>query len=199
MTNTYIHTYTHTLTHTHTFSRQGLLGIAFHPNFVANGRLFVSYTCAAGAPDCAADGVLTVYEYYFNPENTRNPTQLGNPISYRKIIEFIGEEREVNNHNGGQLLFKPWPIMDPILYIITGDTGTGGGPSQDLNSLLGKVLRINVDSGFDPNTETYGIPNDNPFVNTPGARPEVYAWGLRNVWRCSFDSARPNDYFMCGE
>ena len=129
--------------------KQGLLGIAFHPNFVANGRFFASYTCAEGSPECSADGVLTVYEYYFNPENTRNPAQLGNPISYRKIIELTGFQREANKPIGGQILFKQWPNLEPELYIITGDSGTGGGPSQELNSLVGKVLRINVDTGFD--------------------------------------------------
>ena len=85
------------------------------------------------------------------------------------------------NHNGGELAFGP----DGRLYMGTGDGGGGGDPDgngQDLGVLLGKVLRLGVDGG-----PTYTVPTDNPFVSTPGARPEIWAWGLRNPWRFSFD------------
>ena len=76
--------------------------MAFHPNFQANGRFFVSYTCLAGSPECAADGTLTVFEFYFDPMNVMNPQQL-NVVSFRKVIDFVAAEREANNHNGGQV------------------------------------------------------------------------------------------------
>ncbi|MEZ5079603.1 MAG: PQQ-dependent sugar dehydrogenase [Thermoleophilia bacterium] len=146
---------------------QGLLGLAFHPDHEANGLLYVNYTDRGGATN--------VVEYRAPaggpaiPESARVVLEVGQPYS---------------NHNGGNLAFGP----DGMLYIGLGDGGSGGDPenrAQDLESLLGKMLRIDVD-GRDPGRE-YRIPADNPFVDRPDARPEIWALGLRNPWRYSFD------------
>jgi glucose/arabinose dehydrogenase len=147
---------------------RGLLGLAFHPSFAANGRLFVHYTDRDGstvvselrAPDPAAPRV--------DPATERILLTLAQPFS---------------NHNGGQIAFGP----DGYLYIGLGDGGSGGDPldaGQDLTTLLGKVLRIDVDGA-----EPYAVPEGNPFVGVSNALPEIWAYGLRNPWRFSFDRA----------
>jgi glucose/arabinose dehydrogenase len=150
-------------------NEQGLLGLAFHPDFRTNGRFFVYYTAKAA-------GANTVAEY-------RAPlpsSDAADPGSGRVLLA-IPDTR--SNHNGGQLAFGP----DGFLYAGTGDGGGAGDPdrsAQDRNHLFGKILRIDVDRG-DP----YGIPADNPFVAQGNAKPEVWALGLRNPWRFSFDRA----------
>ncbi len=144
----------------------GLLGLAFHPLYESNGYLFVNYTRAA-------DGSTVVARY---SRDTDNPS-LADPQSETVLLTV---EQPAENHNGGQLLFGP----DGYLYIALGDGGSGGEPAQNPMSLLGKMLRIDVDVNEAP---WYAIPPDNPFVNDPSARDEIWALGLRNPWRSSFD------------
>ncbi len=170
------------------YDERGLLGLAFHPHFRENGRFFVYYSAPlrAGAPaNWNHTGRLSEFRIIAS-----NPDQ-ADPGSERILLEI--DEPQMN-HNGGQLAFGP----DGFLYIGLGDggaandTGQGHSPqgnAQDLNSLLGKILRIDVDSG-DP----YAIPHDNPFVGTEG-RDEIYAYGLRNPYRFSFDAKGTNALF----
>jgi glucose/arabinose dehydrogenase len=153
---------------------RGLLGLAFHPRFATNRRLFVDYTRAR-------DGGTIVSELRASADGSRV-----DPSSER-IILFVPQP--FANHNGGQLAFGP----DGYLYIGLGDGGSGGDPygnGQNRNVLLGKILRIDVD-GPHAAGKAYGIPPDNPYAAggfAPGeARPEVWAYGLRNPWRFSFD------------
>ncbi len=153
-------------------SERGLLSIAFHPDYENNGRFFVNYTDQKGH--------TVVAEYRVSADPNR-----GDPNSERVLLYI---EQPAANHNGGQLQFGP----DDYLYIGMGDGGRAGDPwgnAQNLSVLLGKMLRIDVDAG-----EPYGIPADNPFVDTEGARPEIWAYGLRNPWRFSFDRATGDLY-----
>jgi glucose/arabinose dehydrogenase len=152
---------------------QGLLGLAFHPNFAQNGYFYV---------DHVAD----------NPRRTiiaRYSVSSSNINQANRSSEFVLLEvdQPFENHKGGQIAFGP----DGYLYIALGDGGSGGDPlgnGQNRKTLLGKILRIDVDSSSQE--LNYGIPADNPFVgNTEGLREEIYAYGLRNPWRFSFDSA----------
>jgi glucose/arabinose dehydrogenase len=142
---------------------QGLLGLAVAPD---NQRLYVNLT--------NLDEDTSIREYALTPDGRADP---GSMRELMVIEDFAA------NHNGGQMAFGP----DGMLYIATGDGGGAGDPertAQDLGSLLGKILRIDPQpSGGEP----YGIPGDNPFVGTDDARGEVYAYGLRNPWRFSFD------------
>ncbi|HEU0068258.1 MAG TPA: PQQ-dependent sugar dehydrogenase, partial [Nitrospiraceae bacterium] len=143
---------------------QGLLGLAFHPEYHRNGRFFVNYTRKA-------DGATVIAEY-------RRSDQVNRAEREERVLVLIPQP--YSNHNGGMLLFGP----DGYLYIGMGDGGSGGDPqnrAQNKNELLGKLLRIDVNS-----RHPYGIPGDNPSV-TGEERPEVFAMGLRNPWRFSFD------------
>lgn len=147
---------------------QGLLGLAFHPQYARNGRFFVNYT------DVNGDTVVSEFRVSGNDPDVADPT------SERLLLGF---DQPFANHNGGNLVFG----HDGYLYIGTGDGGSGGDPfgnGQSLDTLLGKLLRIDVDA---KNAGAYGIPADNPFVDRSGARPEIWAYGLRNPWRFSFD------------
>ncbi|WGK64911.1 PQQ-dependent sugar dehydrogenase [Croceiramulus getboli] len=147
---------------------RGLLGLAFHPNYAANGFFYVYYT------DLAGDTQISRFR-----ESTTNEN-LADPDSEFPILSFT---QPYANHNAGCLAFGP----DGYLYIASGDGGSGGDPqnyAQRLNTLLGKLLRIDVDNG-----SPYAIPSDNPFVGTSGAMPEIWAYGLRNPWKFSFDNA----------
>lgn len=142
----------------------GLLGLAFHPNYRQNGRFFVNYS--------TKEGCSTVIAEY---RGGRDSTE---PVREEKTILAIRQPE--TNHNGGMLAFGP----DGFLYIGMGDGGGIGDPqnrSQDMQDLLGKMLRIDVDHG-----QPYAIPSDNPFAPEM-ARPEIFASGLRNPWRFSFD------------
>jgi glucose/arabinose dehydrogenase len=144
---------------------QGLLGLAFHPRFARNGRVFVNYTDRAGD--------TRVVEY-----RARADRRAVVPSSARTILRIA---QPYSNHNGGMVAFGP----DGALYVATGDGGGAGDPEgngQDLGSLLGKILRLDVDAG-----RPYAIPAGNPFRRTAGARPEIWHYGLRNPWRFSFD------------
>ncbi len=147
-------------------SEEGLLGIAFHPNYAENGYFFVNYTDNNGHTQVSRFSV-----------STDNP-DLADASSQKKILNIV---QPYDNHNGGDLAFGP----DGYLYIGTGDGGLGGDPEnsgQTRTSLLGKMLRIDI------NTEgPYTIPEDNPFANTDFTLDEVWALGLRNPWRYSFD------------
>ena len=144
---------------------QGLLGLAFSPTFASDGLAYLHYT----APDPAR----TVISRFRTADGGLN-------AGSEEILLQV--EQPFPNHNGGQLAFGP----DGLLYIALGDGGAGGDPlghGQDLGTLLGAVLRIDVSE-----PGGYRIPADNPFVGMEGARPEIYAYGLRNPWRFSFDS-----------
>jgi glucose/arabinose dehydrogenase len=151
-----------------TGGEEGLLGLAFHPDYASNGYFYVNYT--------APSPLRTVV--------SRFSVMPGNPNKADSLSEtvLLTVNQPFSNHNGGMLLFG----NDGYLYISLGDGGSGGDPNnnaQNVNSLLGKILRIDVDT---TTTVPYGIPPDNPFVGVPGA-DEIYALGLRNPWRCSID------------
>ena len=146
---------------------RGLLSMAFHPNYASNRQFFVDYT--------APNGALTVARYLVNATNPN----VADPASGVVLLSIPHSAN--SNHNGGLVTFGP----DGYLYIGTGDGGGGGDPDdngQDSTVLLGKILRIDVDG-----TPPYAIPPTNPFVGRPPAAPEVWAYGLRNPWRFSFD------------
>jgi len=152
-------------------NEQGLLGLAFHPKFKENGEFFVFYTVKTPK--------LTNVISRFRVSKT-DPTK-ADPASEEEIFRI---DHKYWNHNGGTVCFGP----DGYLYIALGDGGDGGDPDdngQNLTNLLGKILRIDVDSKADG--KKYGIPKDNPFVGQEKAQPEIYAYGLRNPWRMSFD------------
>jgi len=156
-------------------NEQGLLGLAFHPDFQKNGAFYANYT-ARGAN-------RTVISRFTVPGTTTGETgrpPVADASSEAIVLEFSQPYR---NHNGGQIAFGP----DGYLYIATGDGGSGGDPrgnGQNPNTLLGAILRIDVDGTSEG---AYGIPPSNPFVGMANHRPEIYAYGLRNPWRLSFD------------
>ena len=144
---------------------RGLPSVAFHPNYATNGYFYVSYT------DNSGDTVISRYSVSAN-------VNVADPMSDLVLLNL---SQPFSNHNGGQLMFGP----DGLLYAALGDGGSGGDPgdrAQDLDDLLGKLLRINVDGG-----PPHAIPENNPFVGVDGARQEIWAYGLRNPWRFSFD------------
>lgn len=150
---------------------KGLLGLAFHPDYKNNGYFYLDYT--------APNPLHTVIaRYQVNPQNPN----LAERDSELILLEI---SQPYSNHNGGQIVFGP----DGYLYIAMGDGGSGGDPQgngQNRRALLGKLLRIDVDQPAAG--RNYGIPADNPFAgNTQGFREEIYAYGLRNPWRFSFD------------
>ncbi len=144
---------------------RGLLGLAFHPSYEANGAFFVNYTRADG------DIVIARYQVSSNP----------NIANTSGTVLLTIEHSSQANHNGGQLAFGP----DGYLYISVGDGGGGGDfleSGQSLNTHLGKILRIDVDGGT-----PYAIPSDNPFAGAVPGLDEIWDYGLRNPWRFSFD------------
>ncbi len=150
----------------------GLLGLAFHPNYETNGYFYVNYT--------APSPLRTII--------SRFSVSTSNPDSADKNSELIllTYNQPYSNHNGGCVAFGP----DGYLYIAAGDGGSGGDPQgngQSITTLLGKIIRIDVNNPQPP--LNYGIPADNPFVDSTNVniRKEIYAWGLRNTWRFSFD------------
>ena len=152
-----------------TGSEQGLLSIALHPDFAENQTFFIDYT--------DRNGHTQIERWRISPDNP----DIADPDSAETILMV---EQPYPNHNGGLLLFGP----DGYLYVGLGDGGSGGDPEgngQSLGTLLGKVLRIDVDD-----TEEdlpYAIPDDNPLIDRDDARSEIWAYGLRNPWRFSFD------------
>ncbi len=150
---------------------QGLLGLAFHPEFSLNGLFYVNYV-----RDSPRRTVISEFKVREDNQNLTN-------ISSEIIILEVSQPH--SNHNGGEITFGP----DGNLYIALGDGGGSGDPNQngqDRTSLLGSILRINID--IKSLEKNYSIPPDNPFVgNAEGFREEIYAYGLRNPWRMSFD------------
>jgi len=148
---------------------QGLLSVAFHPQYTSNGRFFVNYT---------ATGVGVPYKSVIAEYNVSTTNRDVADLTERVLLEIPDR---YSNHNGGLNLFGP----DGYLYIGLGDEGGAGDPQnngQNLGTLFGKVLRIDVNGAL-----PYAIPSDNPFLGTAGARREIWAYGLRNPWRFSFD------------
>jgi glucose/arabinose dehydrogenase len=144
---------------------QGLLGLAFDPNYANNGRFYISYT------DTAGNSRIVRYLVSSNPDIAQTTPD--------RVLLTIPQPYA--NHNGGDIAFGP----DGYLYIGMGDGGSGNDPQnngQDLTDLLGSLLRIDVSPAGD-----YAIPSNNPFVNQPPARGELWDYGLRNPWRFSFD------------
>ncbi len=150
-------------------SEQGLLGLAFAPNYAESGLFYVDYT--------DLDGNTVVSQFTV----TDDPS-VADPESEQVVLT---QEQPYPNHNGGMLAFGP----DNYLYIGFGDGGGQGDPSgngQSLDTWLGKILRIEVDPDY-TDGEPYVVPDDNPFVSDSEAQPEIWAYGLRNPWRFSFD------------
>ncbi|ERN04416.1 hypothetical protein AMTR_s00133p00052350 [Amborella trichopoda] len=206
----------------------GLMGLAFHPNFVNNGRFFVSFNCdktqwsgCVGRCSCNSDVNCdptklgsdggsapcqyhsVIVEYTANGTST-TPSQAttANPSEMRRIFTM---GLPYTSHHGGQILFGP---EDGYLYFMMGDGGNRGDPfnfAQNKMSLLGKIMRLDVDK-MPSATEiddlrlwgNYSIPKDNPFSQDNKSQPEIWALGLRNPWRCSFDLERPS-YFVCAD
>ena len=152
---------------------RGLLGLAFPPNYANKGYFYVNYTNSGG------DTVVARYHVTTDPD-------VADPNSEEILLTIA---QPFANHNGGHLAFGP----DGYLYIGTGDGGSGGDPrnnGQSLNTLLGKILRIDVESGTTP----YAIPATNPFASSAANRREIWAFGLRNPWKFSFDRQTGNLY-----
>lgn len=164
---------------TTTGSEQGLLSMAFAPDYQRSGHFYVYYT--------DTNGDIQIVEYRRSADDPLS----ADPATDRKLLSI--EHSEFENHNGGLLLFGP----DGMLYTGIGDGGSGGDPNrngQSLSTLLAKILRIDPQrQGGKP----YGIPKGNPFVGRAGARPEIFEYGLRNPWRFSFDPA--NDALVIGD
>jgi len=153
------------------YTEEGLLGLAFHPNYSENGYFYVNYT--------EHNPRRNVIARYSVSDNNPNEADYG---SSEIILEV---NQPYTNHNGGQMEFGP---DDGYLYISFGDGGSAGDPlghGQNLSTLLGSLIRIDVDNPS--GGLNYGIPSDNPFIAPMNARDEIYAYGLRNMWRFSFD------------
>lgn len=147
-------------------SEQGLLSVAFHPQYRENGRFFVNYT------DNNDDTVISSFQ-------TSSDANQADPASEQIILTI---PQPFPNHNGGQIAFGP----DGYLYVGMGDGGAANDPlghGQDLSTLLGAILRLDIDH----NPSGYAVPGDNPFVNSENGRNEIWSWGWRNPWRFSFD------------
>ncbi|GAB5472123.1 MAG: PQQ-dependent sugar dehydrogenase [Maribacter sp.] len=153
-----------------TTSEQGLLGLAFHPDYSSNGFFYVYYTPNTGRS--------VVSRFSVSASN-------GSTAERDSELVLLEIPQPFTNHNGGQIAFG----SEGFLYIALGDGGSGGDPlnhGQTTRSLLGSILRIDVDNR--EGEANYAIPQDNPFVDDQGSRNEIYAYGLRNPWRMSFDS-----------
>uniref|UniRef100_J3MJ73 Glucose/Sorbosone dehydrogenase domain-containing protein n=1 Tax=Oryza brachyantha TaxID=4533 RepID=J3MJ73_ORYBR len=200
----------------------GLLGLAFHPGFAKNGRFFVSYSCdktqsASCSGRCACNSDVGCDPSKLTADNGAQPCQFqsviaeytanatsaspstataANPAEVRRIMTL---GLPFTTHHGGGILFSP---ADGYLYFMMGDGGNVGDPwnfAQNKKSLLGKIIRIDVNELPTGNSTAswgnYGIPKDNPFSTDPMFAPEVFALGFKNPWRCSFDSGKPSDLY----
>jgi glucose/arabinose dehydrogenase len=152
-------------------NEEGFLGLAFHPRYKENGEFFAFYT----RRQPKLTNVLSRFRVRKDDPNRADPAS---------EEELLRISKPFWNHDGGTLCFGP----DGYLYVAVGDGGAANDPfnhGQDLGKLFGKVLRLDVD--HKDKGQAYAVPKDNPFVGRPGARPEVWAYGLRNVWRMAFD------------
>ena len=148
-------------------AEQGLLSLAFHPDYADTGEFFVNYT--------NVEGNTRIVRYQASDDPNFADETSGSVV--------MSIEQPFSNHNGGHLVFGP----DGMLYIGVGDGGSAGDPQghgQDPTTRLGSILRIDIDAG-DP----FAVPPDNPFVDDPSALPEVWLWGVRNPWRIAFDES----------
>jgi glucose/arabinose dehydrogenase len=156
------------------YDERGLLGIALHPNFSQNKKLYLYYSAPSDVKGSDHQSIISEFKLINNSFQV-------DAASERVLLSVQQPE---SNHNGGELKFGP----DGFLYIGLGDGGGAGdkhgtiGNGQDLNTFLGKILRIDVNTDA-----TYIVPQDNPFVSVKDAKPEIWAYGLRNPWRFSFD------------
>lgn len=203
----------------------GMMGMAFHPNFARNGRFFASFNCdKVSSPGCSGRCAcnsdvgcdpsklpsssaaqpcqyhMVVAEYTANG-TTLDPSmaKMAKPSEVRRILTM---GLPSTSSHGGQVLFSP---ADGYMYIMTGDGGLKGNAydfAQNKKSLLGKIMRVDVDNiPSEENRDLWGnysIPQDNPYSDDKEAQPEIWAQGLRNPWRCSFDVERPS-YFVCAD
>jgi glucose/arabinose dehydrogenase len=159
---------------------QGLLGLAFHPNYASNGLFYVYYSPADGKHE-----VLAEYK------RSSGDPDVADPNSQRILLNL---DDPYNNHNGGWMAFK-----GGLLYLSLGDGGSGGDPenrAQNLKTLWGKILRINPLDPDGSGSRHYSIPSSNPYVGRSG-KDEIWSYGLRNPWRCSFDSS--TGQLWCGD
>ncbi|MEJ6578304.1 MAG: PQQ-dependent sugar dehydrogenase [Akkermansiaceae bacterium] len=157
-------------------NEEGLLGLAFSPKFESDHRLYLYYTFGN-----EGNRKAQISRFHFDPESKTADVK-----KEEKLLSFT---EDFGNHNGGWIAFGP----DGMLYTAPGDGGKGNDPNaraQDLGNLLGSVLRIDVSGA-----KGYEVPADNPFVKQDGVKPEIYAYGLRNAWRCSFD-AETGDFWI---
>jgi glucose/arabinose dehydrogenase len=171
-------------------NEQGLLGLAFDPNYAVNGRFYIDYTAPGGA---FGNGVSHVAQLTVSSD-----PDIADPSSELTLLAF---DQPQTNHNSGWLSFSPRPGDDGNLYIHTGDGGhfddkgighiEPGGNAQSTRTLLGKILRIHIEDA----PGTYSIPPDNPFFGSPTETQEIWLYGLRNPWRNSFDR-KTGDLFI---
>ncbi|KAK8952691.1 HIPL1 protein [Platanthera guangdongensis] len=212
----------------HSDTAFGVMGLVFHPNFTKNGRFFVSYNCdktkiASCSGRCSCNSGVNCIPSDLGLDNGIEPCRYQSVVSEFTVngssstpsaatSAATSEVRRIftmglpfSGHHGGQILFGP---EDGYLYFMMGDGGSDGDPynfAQNKKSLLGKIMRVDVNS-IPSSTEindlglwgNYSIPKDNPSADDSQLQAEIWALGLRNPWRCSFDSARPS-YFFCGD
>ncbi len=177
----------HLVTLSPSYDERGLLGLTFHPDYIINGRVFVYYTAPSASEFDTENRISEFRVSGEDPDRADGDSE--------RIVLAIPSPQ--SNHNGGQLAFGP----DGYLYIGTGDGGASNdvgaghtadaGNGQDKTSLLGKILRIDVDREL-----PYAIPDDNPYANDPTSAAEIHALGLRNPWRFSFDSGGARRLFV---
>nr|XP_027124423.1 HIPL1 protein-like [Coffea arabica] len=206
----------------------GMMGIAVHPNFLTNGRFFASFNCdktkwPACGGRCACNSDVNCDASQLPPDSGSFPCQYQSVVAEFTVngtasqpsLAKTAQPSEVRRiftmglpftaHHAGQILFGP---TDGYLYFMMGDGGNSGDPynfSQNKKSLLGKIMRLDVDN-IPSAAEisqlslwgNYSIPRDNPYTEDKELQPEIWALGFRNPWRCSFDSVRPS-YFMCAD
>ncbi|MAS38238.1 MAG: hypothetical protein CL610_29850 [Anaerolineaceae bacterium] len=173
------------------YDEQGLLGLAFHPDYASNGRFFVYYSAPLQENAPAEWANTSVVAEYTMSDPSANVADAGT----ERVLLTVDQPQ--SNHNGGDITFGP----DGYLYIPLGDGGAANdqamghtediGNAQDTTNLLGSILRIDVDNG-----DAYAIPDDNPFAGDDTMRGEIWAWGLRNPWTIAFDAAGDNDLFV---